>query len=37
MTAPPTNPTQQMLDELAHYVIAEPYPFVIDLEKSHGA
>ena len=31
------NPTQPMLDELAHYVIAEPYPFVINLEKCHGA
>ncbi|MGD0540979.1 MAG: aminotransferase class III-fold pyridoxal phosphate-dependent enzyme [Tepidisphaeraceae bacterium] len=37
MTASQTNPTQQMLDELAHYVIAEPYPFVIDLEKCHGS
>ena len=26
-----------MLDELSRYVIAEPYPFVVDLEKSHGS
>jgi L-lysine 6-transaminase len=25
-----------LLDELAQYVIAEPYPFVVDLEKSRG-
>ncbi len=25
-----------MLDELSQYVIAEPYPFVVDLEKSGG-
>jgi L-lysine 6-transaminase len=25
-----------MLTELARYVIAEPYPFVVDLEKCHG-
>ncbi len=31
------NQTQQMLDELSKYVIAEPYPFVLDLEKSHGS
>ncbi|RJO68663.1 MAG: aminotransferase class III-fold pyridoxal phosphate-dependent enzyme [Myxococcales bacterium] len=24
------------LDELARYVIAEPFPFVLDLERSHG-
>jgi L-lysine 6-transaminase len=29
--------SQQMLDELSRYVVAEPYPFVIDLEKCHGA
>lgn len=28
--------SQQMLEELSHYVIAEPKPFVIDLEKSEG-
>lgn len=36
---PPTYPklrSAEMLDELASYVIAEPYPFVVDLEKSHG-
>jgi L-lysine 6-transaminase len=39
----PNNPppsittTQQMLDELSQYVIAEPYPFVLDLEKCHGS
>jgi L-lysine 6-transaminase len=37
MTAAPNNPTRQMLEELSHYVIAEPYPFVVDLEKSHGS
>jgi L-lysine 6-transaminase len=26
-----------MLDELGTYVIAEPYPFVVDLEKCHGS
>jgi L-lysine 6-transaminase len=31
------NQTQQMLDELSRYVIAEPYPFVLDLEKCHGS
>lgn len=25
-----------MLDELAQYVIAEPYPFAVDLRSSHG-
>jgi len=25
-----------MLDELSHYVIAEPYPFVVDLEQCDG-
>ncbi len=29
--------SRQMLDELSHYVVADPYPFVIDLEKCHGA
>jgi L-lysine 6-transaminase len=37
MTAAPNNPTRQMLEELSRYVIAEPYPFVVDLEKSHGS
>jgi L-lysine 6-transaminase len=31
------NRTQDMLDELSRYVIAEPYPFIVDLEKSHGS
>jgi len=26
-----------MLDELSRYVVADPYPFVIDLEKCHDA
>ena len=26
-----------MLDELGKYVVAEPYPFVVDLEKCHGS
>ena len=25
-----------MLEELGRYVIAEPYPFAVDLAKSHG-
>ena len=29
--------TQDMLAELSRYVIAEPYPFVVDLAKSHGS
>ncbi|RYG75228.1 aminotransferase class III-fold pyridoxal phosphate-dependent enzyme [bacterium] len=32
----PGPKSQQMLDELGRYVIATPYPFAIDLEKSHG-
>ncbi|MGD1276823.1 MAG: aminotransferase class III-fold pyridoxal phosphate-dependent enzyme [Tepidisphaeraceae bacterium] len=28
--------SQQMLEELARYVVADPYPFAIDLEKCHG-
>jgi L-lysine 6-transaminase len=36
-TNPPSVTTQQMLDELTKYVIAEPYPFVLDLEKCHGS
>jgi L-lysine 6-transaminase len=34
---PPILTTQHMLDELSKYVIAEPYPFVLDLEKCHGS
>ncbi|MFM8470772.1 MAG: hypothetical protein ACKODH_12560 [Limisphaerales bacterium] len=26
----------QFLDELQRYVIADPFPFVIDLERCHG-
>jgi L-lysine 6-transaminase len=26
-----------MLDELGKYVVAEPYPFVVDLERCHGS
>jgi L-lysine 6-transaminase len=26
----------KMLSELGHYVLAEPYPFVLDLSKCHG-
>jgi L-lysine 6-transaminase len=37
MPPSPPNLTQSMLDELSKYVIAEPYPFVLDLEKSHGS
>lgn len=32
----PKADSQRMLDELSRYVIAEPYPFVVDLEKSKG-
>jgi len=35
MTYPKPH-SAQMLDELAQYVITEPYPFVVDLEKSSG-
>ncbi len=28
--------SQRMLDELASYVVSEPYPFAIDLEKCEG-
>jgi L-lysine 6-transaminase len=37
MTADPHNKTQSMLEELSRYVIAEPYPFVVDLENSSGS
>jgi L-lysine 6-transaminase len=29
--------SREMLDELGRYVVADPYPFVLDLEKCHGA
>lgn len=32
-----TSPSQRMLRELSHYVVADPYPFVLDLGKCHGA
>ena len=32
----PKADSQRMLDELSRYVIAEPYPFVVDLENSKG-
>lgn len=32
----PKPKSAAMLDELSNYVIAEPYPFVVDLENSHG-
>ena len=32
----PKAGSRRMLDELSRYVIAEPYPFVVDLEKSRG-
>ena len=35
MTYPKAG-SQRMLDELSRYVIAEPYPFVVDLENSKG-
>ncbi len=37
MTQPAKQSSQQMLEELSRYVIAEPYPFVLDLEKCHGS
>jgi L-lysine 6-transaminase len=37
MTQTTKKSSRQMLDELARYVIAEPYPFVLDLEKCHGS
>ena len=37
MTTTPNNPTRQMLEELSRYVIAEPYPLVLDLKKCHGS
>lgn len=39
LSNPPVYPglkSAAMLDELAGYVIAEPYPFVVDLEHSRG-
>ena len=42
MTMPAPSPrypgsvSKAMLDELARYVIATPYPFVVDLERSQG-
>ncbi|HLO99942.1 MAG TPA: aminotransferase class III-fold pyridoxal phosphate-dependent enzyme [Fimbriimonas sp.] len=32
----PGPKSAQMLDELGNYVIAEPYPFAVDLEKCYG-
>lgn len=32
----PGAKSRVMLEELSHYVIAEPYPFVIDLERCDG-
>jgi L-lysine 6-transaminase len=29
--------SQQMLAELSHYVVADPYPFVLDLSRCHGS
>jgi L-lysine 6-transaminase len=38
VTTPIHGPqSQKMLDELSRYVVASPYPFVIDLEKCHDA
>ncbi len=36
MTQFPKPISEAMLDELSRYVIAEPYPFVVDLEASLG-
>lgn len=35
-TSLPGPDSKQMLEEMATYVVADPYPFVVDLEKSHG-
>ncbi len=32
----PGEKSKQMLDELGKYIVVEPYPFVVDLEKSRG-
>ncbi|MEN9360322.1 MAG: putative L-lysine-epsilon aminotransferase [Verrucomicrobiota bacterium] len=32
----PGPKSQAMLEELSRYVIAEPWPFTVDLERSHG-
>lgn len=32
----PGPQSQRMLEELGRYVIATPYPFVVDIERSHG-
>jgi len=32
----PGKQSEEMLDELGHYIIVEPYPFVLDLEHSRG-
>jgi L-lysine 6-transaminase len=37
MTQANKNSSAQMLKELSRYVIAEPYPFVLDLKKCHGS
>lgn len=29
--------SREMLEELGRYVVADPYPFVLDLEKCHGS
>ena len=36
MTSFPGPISAAMLDELGHYVIAEPYPFAIDISKGNG-
>ncbi len=32
----PDERSRKMIEELSHYVIAEPYPFVLDLQQCHG-
>ncbi len=32
----PDEKSRKMIEELSHYVIAEPYPFVLDLKQCHG-
>ena len=32
----PDEKSRKMIEELSHYVIAEPYPFVLDLQQCHG-
>jgi len=33
----PANSSAAMLEELSHYVVADPYPFVLDLARCHNS